>query len=197
MRSKNILLATCLILAALLLAAGCTDTAETQNATEGNNATLGPTNPVQNGTITTETPSTTGDNNVTVEYTGSYLNGTVFDSSVGGEPFTFTLGEGRVIPGFENAVIGLAVNESVNVTIPAAEAYGEYNSSLVLTLPRENTSDNLEVGSRFMLLNNGVNRIYRVTALNDTAITIDGNPVLAGQDIRFSVKLLSLKKAGA
>lgn len=170
MRSK-IVLATCLLLAALLLAAGCTDTAETPRAAECDN--------------------------VTVEYTGSFLNGTVFDSSVGGTPFTFTIGEGTVISGFENAVVGLAVNESVNVTIPAAEAYGEYNSSLVLTLPRGNLPDNLDIGSRLMLLNNGANAIYRVTAMNETTITLDGNPVLAGQDLRFSIKLLSLKKAGA
>ena len=61
---------------------------------------------------------------VQVHYTGTLADGTEFDSSRGSQPLEFTLGTGQVIPGFEQAVLGLAIGESRTVTIPAADAYG-------------------------------------------------------------------------
>ena len=61
---------------------------------------------------------------VCVHYTGTLEDGTVFDSSVGREPLEFTLGSSQVIPGFEDAVLGLEPGESRTVTIPAEQAYG-------------------------------------------------------------------------
>ncbi|WP_298667452.1 peptidylprolyl isomerase [uncultured Methanofollis sp.] len=161
----------CLLLAALMLAAGCTDMAEKPRAAPGDN--------------------------VSVEYTVSFLNGTVYESSVGREPLTFTLGKGRMIPGFDKAVTGLAVNESVNVTIPMEEAYGEYNPALVSYATRSLLPNDTAVGQRFMQVNNGNPVIFTVTAMNKTTVTMDANHPLAGKDLRFSITLLSLQKAAA
>lgn len=62
---------------------------------------------------------------VEVDYTGKFENGEVFDSSEGREPLEFTIGDGQVIPGFENAVDGMAFGETKTVTIPPEEAYGK------------------------------------------------------------------------
>ena len=67
---------------------------------------------------------------VEVSYTGSFLNGTVFDSGT----FSFTVGSGQVIKGFDNGVLGMKAGESRTITIPPADAYGEY-SSVPLTAP--------------------------------------------------------------
>jgi peptidylprolyl isomerase len=67
---------------------------------------------------------------VKVHYTGTLEDGTEFDSSIGGEPLSFVLGTGQLIPGFEQAVIGMAVGEKKTVTIPAADAYGPYQDDL-------------------------------------------------------------------
>ena len=69
---------------------------------------------------------------VKVHYTGRLGNGTEFDSSIGGEPLQFTLGEGQVIPGFEQAVIGMQPGASKTVVIPADQAYGLYREELVV-----------------------------------------------------------------
>jgi len=61
---------------------------------------------------------------VVVHYTGTLTDDTQFDTSRGREPMTFTIGEGAVIPGFENAIIGLEPGENITVTIEPAEAYG-------------------------------------------------------------------------
>jgi len=66
----------------------------------------------------------TGDT-VTVDYVGTLENGTKFDSSIDrGEPFSFTLGENRVIQGWELGVLGMKVGEKRKLTIPADLAYG-------------------------------------------------------------------------
>ena len=65
-----------------------------------------------------------------VHYTGWLRDGTEFDSSRGRDPMTFTLGEGRVIAGFDSAVTGMAIGEQKTVVIPAADAYGEPRESM-------------------------------------------------------------------
>jgi len=61
---------------------------------------------------------------VTVHYRGTLKDGTEFDTSYGREPFTFTLGEGRVIAGWEQGIPGMKVGEKRKLEIPSALAYG-------------------------------------------------------------------------
>src|SRR3989344_5086353 len=64
-------------------------------------------------------------NMVTVNYAGTLINGVKFDSSYDrGVPFEFTLGESRVIPGWEIGVLGMKVGEKRKLTIPSELAYG-------------------------------------------------------------------------
>ena len=77
---------------------------------------------------------TTGDT-VWVHYVGTLENGEEFDSSRERSPFSFTLGEGQVIQGFETSVLGLAAGDTVKVTLEPEEAYGPYNSEFVYQYP--------------------------------------------------------------
>jgi peptidylprolyl isomerase len=73
---------------------------------------------------------------VKVHYTGKLEDGTEFDSSVSRTPLQFTIGTGQIIPGFEQAVVGMAPGESKTTDIPADQAYGPHHQDLVLVVDR-------------------------------------------------------------
>ena len=133
---------------------------------------------------------------VQVDYTGTLENGTVFDTSVGGEPLNFTLGEGQVIPGFEQAVLGMKVGESKTFTIPADEAYGQYRDDLVQVINREDLPAGLdpEVGEQLQGPRpGGGTGVGTITNVTNTTITVDFNNPLAGKDLTFEIKLISIQ----
>jgi len=132
---------------------------------------------------------------VQVHYTGTLSDGSTFDSSEGREPLEFTLGEGGVIPGFENAVIGMAVEESKEVTIPCAEAYGEHNVEMVQEVPRDALPGDMELELGMPLqaeAPDGEVFVVTVTSLTDDTVILDGNHPLAGQDLTFNIQLVGI-----
>lgn len=138
----------------------------------------------------------TGDK-VAVHYTGSLTDGTVFDSSREREPLEFTLGAGMVVPGFDKAVEGLAVGESITAEIPAEEAYGPYRAELAQKVERKHLPDDvqLEIGRRFKVTAGGQTAALTVTELSDDMVTLDGNHPLAGKDLTFEIELVEILAA--
>ncbi|MFC1919995.1 FKBP-type peptidyl-prolyl cis-trans isomerase [Chloroflexota bacterium] len=135
---------------------------------------------------------------VKVHYTGRLQDDTVFDSSVGSEPLKFTLGQGQVIPGFEQAVIGMQVGESRIVNIPADQAYGPYRDDMALKVERDKLPADIDpkVGMQLQV-NQGAGRIMVVTIIevSETTIKIDANHPLAGQDLTFDIELIEIGKS--
>jgi FKBP-type peptidyl-prolyl cis-trans isomerase 2 len=131
----------------------------------------------------------TGDT-VRVHYTGKLADGTVFDTSVGSEPLEFTLGQGKVVPGFEEAVIGMQVGESKEVTIPVDEAYGPRNDDLIFEVEKDELPADIdpEIGMQLQM-NQGSGSIAIVTIIevSETKVKIDANHPLAGQDLAFEI----------
>lgn len=69
--------------------------------------------------------------NLTVDYTGTLEDGTEFDSSIGKTPFTFTIGQGQVIQGWDQGLIGMKVGEERKLVIPGDMAYGPSGSGII------------------------------------------------------------------
>lgn len=78
---------------------------------------------VQDESVGTGAVAAPGDT-ITVNYTGKLQDGTVFDTSVGKTPFTFTLGAGQVIPGWDQGLEGMKVGGKRLLVIPSGLAYG-------------------------------------------------------------------------
>ena len=176
-----------LLLVSTILASGCTD-----SVSEG-----GDSREVKSG------------DTVQVDYTGKLENGTVFDTSredvakqegmyVEGReyaPLTFVAGSGQVIQGFDEGVIGMKVGEEKTIEIPPEEAYGEYNEAGILVIPIEelNITNRSELPQAGQTFTDMYGRPFKITAVNDTHITIDTNHPLAGKTLIFDIKLVSIE----
>jgi peptidylprolyl isomerase len=134
---------------------------------------------------------------VGVRYTGRLDNGEVFDSNAdGGDPLEFRVGAGQVIPGFENAVLGLAKGEARTVRIPPEEAYGKRDERLLTKLERALfEGGEVEIGQHLDLEDEAGNTYHAdVVAMDDASVTVDLNHHLAGQALTFEIKVETLEK---
>lgn len=132
---------------------------------------------------------------VSVHYTGRLDDGTEFDSSRDRSPLEFTIGEGQVIPGFEEAVVGMDVDDSKTISIPAAEAYGGYHQEMVFSIERTELPPGLdpEVGQRLQKGEpDGSNMVVTVVEISQESVTMDANHPLAGKDLTFDIQLTAI-----
>jgi len=132
---------------------------------------------------------------VKVHYTGKLEDGTVFDSSVDREPLEFTLGQGEVIPGFEEAVVGMEPEESRSATLPPDKAYGPHNPEMVVTVNKEQFPENLnpEVGQQLQMRQaEGRTIVVAVTDVSESSVTLDANHPLAGKELTFDIQLVEI-----
>jgi peptidylprolyl isomerase len=137
---------------------------------------------------------------VKVLYIGTYDNGSVFDSSEihGGDPLQFTIGSGNMIPGFEQAVIGMTKNETKDVHILSDDAYGPYYEELIITLNRSEIEDSsaTKVGDTIILTNAyGQQRESTVINVSEESVIVDANHPLAGKDLNFEITLVEIVPA--
>ena len=134
---------------------------------------------------------------VKVHYVGTLDDGTKFDSSRDrNEPLEFTCMAGQMIAGFDAAVRDMEVGQTVDVHIPAADAYGERREELMQTLPVSALpgAEKLSVGDRVMLSSpTGQPFPATVAAVEDGNITFDMNHEMAGKDLNFNIELLEVE----
>ena len=132
---------------------------------------------------------------VAIHYTGRLSDGTIFDTSEGGTPLSFTLGSGQVIPGFEEAALGMEAGDSKTVTIPEEKAYGSYDAEKVINFPADRIPQDIqpEVGMQLQLQGqDGQPVIVRVTEITEEHVRLDANPPLAGKELTFDLELVTI-----
>jgi peptidylprolyl isomerase len=132
---------------------------------------------------------------VKVHYTGRLADGTTFDTSMEREPLEFTLGEGELIPGFEQAVLGMVVGESKTTTLPADQAYGPHHAERVIDVERHHLPPDLqpELGQRLQMTRpDGTQVTVVVTTITETQVTLDANHPLAGRELIFDIMLVEI-----
>ena len=132
---------------------------------------------------------------VRVHYSGKLDTGVLFDSSVGSDPLEFELGSGRLIQGFEEAVIGMSPDESKTVQIPPEKGYGRYKEERVIKVDKKDLPPEIVpvVGmSLEVCASNGVMVPVQITEVEDTSITLDANHPLSEQILTFEIKLIEI-----
>lgn len=126
---------------------------------------------------------------VEVHYHGTLDNGEVFDSSRERAPFSFVVGSGQVIAGFDNAVRRISVGESITVRLEPEEAYGMPRDDYIVEVPLSLLQDGMDVGDP-VVFSNGTRGV--ITAVSENAATVDANHWLAGEALTFEIELLSI-----
>ncbi|WP_020677240.1 FKBP-type peptidyl-prolyl cis-trans isomerase [Geopsychrobacter electrodiphilus] len=134
-------------------------------------------------------------NKVKVHYTGTFDDGTTFDSSVGNDPLEFEVGGGQVIPGFEQAVVGMKIGESKTVRISEEKAYGPRKPEMVIESSLGQFEEGLtpEVGQQFQAeLDDGQPVLLTVVEVEGDKIVLDANHPMAGKDLNFEIELVEI-----
>ncbi len=133
---------------------------------------------------------------IRVHYHGTLEDGTVFSSTYEEkEPFEFTIGKGSVLPGFEQAVIGMNVGDTKSISIPPEEAYGQHRKEFVFMMNRAQAPAglNLELGRRLQVATNqGKTTIATITAITEDSVILDANDPLAGKTLKFEIELIKI-----
>ncbi len=132
---------------------------------------------------------------VKVHYTGKLNDGTVFDTTLNRDPMEFTIGQGTLIKGFEEAIVGMSPGTSKQATVAPDEGFGQHHQELVQDVEREQLPENInpEVGQQLQVTtSNNQTLVVTVTDVSDSQITLDGNHPLAGQELMFDIQLVEI-----
>ncbi|MFA5406262.1 MAG: peptidylprolyl isomerase [Candidatus Nanoarchaeia archaeon] len=133
---------------------------------------------------------------VKIEYTGSFDDGTVFDSSEHDghhHPLEFEAGAGQVVPGFDEAVNGMELNEEKEFRLESKDAYGEPKKELVRPFPKKQLPESVKEGMMIGLgMPNGQQLPGMIKSVGKEEVIIDFNHPLAGKSLNFKVKLVAI-----
>ena len=134
-------------------------------------------------------------NNVSVHYRGTFNDGTEFDNSrIRGQILKFEIGSGRMITGFNDAVVGMSVGETRSIKLRPEDAYGPRQEDAVRTVPKSSFGEDFEVRIGEMIQGNGPRGPFmaKIEEELDEGIVLDFNHPLAGKEINFDIELLSI-----
>jgi len=138
-------------------------------------------------------------NKIKIEYEGKFEDGTIFDSSEKhGQPLEFVAGVGQVVPGFDNAVIGMEKGEEKEVEIEPQEGYGERREELRKEIPRDMLPRDQEPKEGMILMMQspeGHQFPAKISEVTGDKITVDLNHPLAGKKLIFKIKIVDIEQA--
>lgn len=133
---------------------------------------------------------------VTLHFSLSLENGDVIDSTFDRDPATFTVGDGNLLQGFEEALFGLKEGANESFVIPPAKGFGQRNPNNLQEIARSQFAPDLELSEGLMLSFADAQRTELpgvVSSFNDDVVVVDFNHPLAGRDIIFTVSILAIE----
>jgi len=134
---------------------------------------------------------------VKVHYTGTLDDGEVFDTSSGKEPLEFEVGAKQVIPGFENGIIGMTLNQEKTIKIHSKDAYGDRDERMVQRVPKNQLPPNLKDAKKgnYLHLQGPDGRVFnvKVSDVTEEELIIDMNHPMAGKTLNFKIKVVGIE----
>ena len=131
---------------------------------------------------------------IAFEYTLT-VDGEVVDTSKGKEPLEYTHGDASLIPGLTSRMEGMKEGEEKKIPVPAAEGYGLVNPEAFQKVPKAQMPADMNPEAGMMLQAqrpDGSVLPVKISEVNDDSVVIDFNHPLAGKDLTFDVKVVSI-----
>lgn len=132
---------------------------------------------------------------VTLHFALHLEDGNTVDSTFDKAPATFKVGDGNLLPGFENALFGLKAGDKRDLTVLPENAFGQPNPQNVQVMPR-NQFEGMELAEGLLVIfNDAANTELPgiVKAFDDQHVTVDFNHPLAGKTLRFEVQIIDVR----
>lgn len=138
------------------------------------------------------------DSVVAMTYTLKGDDGKVLDSNVGKQAMYYLHGHGNIVPGLEKALVGKSAGDLVEVVVPAAEGYGDYDETRTFEVPKSELGPEVSPQKGMPLTMRGPNGMtlpVTVLKVKMRSVVMDGNHQLAGKNLHFSVTINKVRKA--
>ena len=131
---------------------------------------------------------------VSLEYTVFLADGTQIDTNVGEDPLVFTLGSNQVFPALENQLIGLKAGDTKQIMLKPEEAYGPVVPEAYKEVDIDSVPAPYRYAGAVLGIQDPAGGVYpiRVHEVKDQKIILDFNHPLAGQALRFDVKVVGV-----
>ncbi|SRR6266850_4242798 len=133
---------------------------------------------------------------VQVHYRGKLHDGSVFDETFDREPLRFTIGEGQVIQGFEEAVVGMKPGDAKTTELPVEKAFGPYLEDRVVEVPKNKFAQwdpEPTVGEQVPIPQSDGSPIdVTVREVTESKVTVDFNHPLAGEELTIDIELVAI-----
>jgi len=133
---------------------------------------------------------------VSIDYTGKLETGETFDSSKGRGVLEFEIGDGKIVKGLEDSIVGMKVGDEKKITVNPENAYGKRNESLVKEVPKSTIPKEIKLKKGLILMfkrEDGYKTPATVTEIKKDIVKIDFNHPLAGKKLKFEIKLVDIK----
>jgi peptidylprolyl isomerase len=130
---------------------------------------------------------------VRVHFSGRIENGAEFASNRGEEPLEFTIGDGKLIPGFEQGTVGMQAGEKKTIHLEPAQAFGEKRPELIQQIPKSAIPEDIQLAVGLQLKVNsptGTPLQVTVSEISEEHVTLDANLPLAGETVVFDLELV-------
>ncbi len=130
-----------------------------------------------------------------IEYTLLLDDGSTADSNVGGAPLLFEAGKEQILPALEKELVGLKVNESKKVTLAPEDGYGRVDPAKFETVATTAIPEVARQPGAQLLAQDpdGKQLSVRVHEVQGDTIVLDLNHPLAGQNLNFEIKIVSIE----
>ena len=134
---------------------------------------------------------------VSIAYQVRTEDGVLVDEAPANQPLQYLQGHNNLVVGLENALEGKSVGDKFEVRVKPEEGYGEYNENMVQRVPKDVFVgvEDLEVGMRFIADTDMGPLPVVITEVGDTDVVVDGNHMLAGQELHFTVEVVDTREA--